>query len=82
MIDLYHGERFCSIRIFGVYTMPNATVRANARTLPNDSKATLEKAILAMRDELTAEPASEKRDRNIGACDHLLEVLAGLEKVR
>jgi hypothetical protein len=63
--------------------MPNATVRANARTLPNpDHLKDLRLALLAVREELTAEPVTEKRDREIAACDQLLERLATLEVVQ
>jgi hypothetical protein len=57
--------------------MPNATVRADARTLPNpEHREALRLALLAVREELTAEPVTEKRDREIAASDMLLERLA------
>jgi hypothetical protein len=63
--------------------MPNATERANARTLPNpDYREALRLALLAVREELTAEPVTEKRDREIAASDMLLERLASLEVIR
>ena len=66
--------------------MPNATVRANARTLPNvdhlPPREALRLALLAVREELTAEPVTEKRDREIAASDMLLERLASLEVAR
>jgi hypothetical protein len=63
--------------------MPNATVRADARTLLNpEHREALRLALLAVREELTAEPLTEKRDREIAACDQLLERLATLEVVQ
>jgi hypothetical protein len=51
--------------------------------LPNpDHREALRLALLAVRAELTAEPVTEKRDREIAASDMLLERLASLEVVR
>ena len=66
--------------------MPNATVRANARTLPNGdpwtTKTILEESLLAVRAELTAAPLTEEREREIAACDRILERPSKLEAVR
>jgi hypothetical protein len=66
--------------------MPNATVRANAPASPNvdhlPPREALRKALLAERAELIAEPLTETRQREIAACDLLLERLAKLEVVQ
>jgi hypothetical protein len=66
--------------------MANDTVRADARTLPNPDhlppREALLLALLAVREELTAEPVTEKRAREIAASDMLLERLVSLEVIQ
>jgi hypothetical protein len=64
--------------------MSDPTDRSGKRPiLPNpDHREALRLALLAVREELTAEPVTEKRDREIAASDMLLERLASLEVIR
>jgi hypothetical protein len=69
--------------------MPNATVRANARTLPDPDPSTpeaaLKQVLLAEHAKLTGGPLTRKRREAIATCDRLLsklELLASLEMVR
>jgi hypothetical protein len=88
---MYHGyashARIC-IRINGDYPMPNATVRANARILPNAHlrpEAALEQVLLAERAQLTAGRLTRKRRVALACCDRLLfklALFAELEVVR
>jgi hypothetical protein len=68
--------------------MPNATVRANARTLPNADHSTpeaaLKQVLLSEHAKLTRGPLTRKRREAIAACGRILsklELLASLEMV-
>jgi hypothetical protein len=69
--------------------MPNATVRANARALPDADRcapeAALKQVLLAEHAKLTRGPLTRKRREAIATCGRLLfklELLASLEMVR
>ena len=60
--------------------MPNATVRANARAMPEAMTAEVREALNAALIDIRAkgllEPSSSKQQERIAGCDRLLEVLA------
>jgi hypothetical protein len=62
--------------------MPKATVRANARTLPEEipdrsrSLSLLKEAVLVERDELLKQPPAHVRTEDLAACDRILAKIA------